>query len=147
MPHVLTNSFPTRRSSELLPERILAEAKESGAAAIHPGYGFLSENADFAESVSAAGLVWVGAPPHAIRAMGLKDAAKRLMIEAGVPVTPGYMGDDQRPKHLQAQADAIGYPVLIKAVAGGGGKGMRRVDAAQHFAEPLRPAHVGPRPG
>jgi 3-methylcrotonyl-CoA carboxylase alpha subunit len=94
--------------------------------AVHPGYGFLSENAEFAESVIAAGLVWVGAPPAAIRAMGLKDAAKERMIAAGVPVTPGYLGADQSPERLQAEADAIGYPVLIKAVAGGGGKGMLR---------------------
>ncbi|MDB5686025.1 MAG: Carbamoyl-phosphate synthase chain, ATP-binding, partial [Rhizorhabdus sp.] len=85
----------------------------------------------------AAGLVWVGAPAASIRAMGLKDAAKTLMIAAGVPVTPGYMGENQDPAHLQAEADTIGYPVLIKAVAGGGGKGMRKVDAAQHFADAL----------
>lgn len=125
------------RESYLVQEKILAAAKASGAAAIHPGYGFLSENAEFAEAVEAAGLVWVGAPPAAIRAMGLKDAAKKLMQDAGVPVTPGYMGEDQRPQRLQAEADAIGYPVLIKAVAGGGGKGMRRVDAAQDFADAL----------
>jgi len=125
------------RESYLDQAKILAAAKASGAAAIHPGYGFLSENAEFAEAVQAAGLVWVGAPPSAIRAMGLKDAAKRLMIEAGVPVTPGYLGDDQSPDRLQAEADRIGYPVLIKAVAGGGGKGMRRVDASDAFAEGL----------
>jgi 3-methylcrotonyl-CoA carboxylase alpha subunit len=125
------------RESYLDQAKILAAAKATGAAAIHPGYGFLSENAEFAEAVLAAGLVWVGAPPSAIRAMGLKDAAKRLMIEAGVPVTPGYLGDDQSPDRLQAEADRIGYPVLIKAVAGGGGKGMRRVDAAEAFAEGL----------
>ena len=85
----------------------------------------------------AAGLVWIGPPPSAIRAMGLKDAAKRLMAEAGVPVTPGYLGDDQSPDRLRAEADRIGYPVLIKAVAGGGGKGMRRVDRAEDFAEGL----------
>ena len=125
------------RESYLVQEKILAAAKATGAAAIHPGYGFLSENAEFAEAVQAAGLVWVGAPPSAIRAMGLKDAAKKLMVEAGVPVTPGYMGEDQNPKRLQSEADAIGYPVLIKAVAGGGGKGMRKVDAAQLFDEML----------
>ena len=125
------------RESYLVPEKILAAARATGAAAIHPGYGFLSENADFAEAVEEAGLVWVGAPPSSIRAMGLKDAAKRLMLAAGVPVTPGYMGDDQSPERLRAEADAIGYPVLIKAVAGGGGKGMRRVDAAPDFAEAL----------
>ncbi|WP_340317821.1 acetyl/propionyl/methylcrotonyl-CoA carboxylase subunit alpha [Rhizorhabdus argentea] len=125
------------RESYLVQEKILAAARATGAVAIHPGYGFLSENAEFAEAVQAAGLVWVGASPASIRAMGLKDAAKALMIAAGVPVTPGYMGDDQSPAHLQAQADMIGYPVLIKAVAGGGGKGMRKVDAAQQFADAL----------
>jgi 3-methylcrotonyl-CoA carboxylase alpha subunit len=125
------------RESYLDQAKILTAAKATGAAAIHPGYGFLSENAEFAEAVQAAGLVWVGAPPAAIRAMGLKDAAKRLMIEAGVPVTPGYLGDDQNPERLQAEADRIGYPILIKAVAGGGGKGMRRVDASEAFAESL----------
>jgi 3-methylcrotonyl-CoA carboxylase alpha subunit len=118
-------------------EKILAAARETGAAAIHPGYGFLSENAEFAEAVIAAGVVWVGAPPSAIRAMGLKDAAKRLMQQAGVPTTPGYLGDNQTPGRLQAEADAIGYPVLIKAVAGGGGKGMRRVDDPAAFADAL----------
>ena len=123
--------------SYLRQDRILAAARETGAEAIHPGYGFLSENADFAEAVIAAGLIWVGAPPAAIRAMGLKDAAKARMIAAGVPVTPGYMGADQSPARLQAEADAIGYPVLIKAVAGGGGKGMRRVDDPRQFGEML----------
>ncbi len=123
--------------SYLVPAKILDAARRTGAAAIHPGYGFLSENAAFAEAVIAAGLVWVGPPPSAIRAMGLKDAAKRLMAEAGVPVTPGYLGDDQSPDRLRAEADRIGYPVLIKAVAGGGGKGMRRVDRAEDFAEAL----------
>jgi 3-methylcrotonyl-CoA carboxylase alpha subunit len=125
------------RESYLDGEKILAAAKASGATAIHPGYGFLSENADFAEAVIEAGLVWVGAPPAAIRAMGLKDAAKTLMQQAGVPVTPGYLGDDQTPKRLQSEADAIGYPVLIKAVAGGGGKGMRRVDQPDDFGAAL----------
>jgi len=125
------------RESYLVQEKILAAAKATGAAAIHPGYGFLSENAEFAEAVQAAGLVWVGAPPSSIRAMGLKDAAKKLMQAAGVPVTPGYMGEDQSPERLQKEADAIGYPVLIKAVAGGGGKGMRKVDAAQQFQDSL----------
>jgi 3-methylcrotonyl-CoA carboxylase alpha subunit len=123
--------------SYLVPAKILDAARQTGAAAIHPGYGFLSENAAFAEAVIAAGLVWIGPPPSAIRAMGLKDAAKRLMAEAGVPVTPGYLGDDQGADRLRAEADRIGYPVLIKAVAGGGGKGMRRVDRAEDFAEAL----------
>jgi len=125
------------RESYLDADRILAAAHESGAEAIHPGYGFLSENAEFAEKVIAAGLVWVGPDPDSIRAMGLKDAAKARMIAAGVPVTPGYLGEDQNPDRLAAEADAIGYPVLIKAVAGGGGKGMRRVDDPAAFAEAL----------
>ncbi len=123
--------------SYLRQDRILEAARATGAEAIHPGYGFLSENAEFAEAVVAAGLVWVGAPAAAIRAMGLKDAAKARMIEAGVPVTPGYLGADQSPERLANEAEAIGYPLLIKAVAGGGGKGMRRVDAAGEFAAML----------
>jgi 3-methylcrotonyl-CoA carboxylase alpha subunit len=118
-------------------ERLLLAARDSGADSIHPGYGFLSENADFAEAVSAAGLVWVGAPSVAIRAMGLKDAAKTLMAAADVPVTPGYQGSDQSDARLHAEANRIGYPVLIKAVAGGGGKGMRRVDKANDFLTAL----------
>ena len=125
------------RESYLVPEKILAAAREAGADAIHPGYGFLSENAEFAEAVIAAGLTWVGPPPSAIRAMGLKDAAKALMAKAGVPVTPGYLGADQSEARLAKEADAIGYPLLIKAVAGGGGKGMRRVDAKAEFLEAL----------
>ncbi|WP_066655566.1 MULTISPECIES: acetyl/propionyl/methylcrotonyl-CoA carboxylase subunit alpha [unclassified Sphingomonas] len=125
------------RDSYLVGERIIAAAKQTGAQAIHPGYGFLSENAEFAEAVQAAGLIWVGPNPDSIRAMGLKDAAKKLMQDARVPVTPGYLGEDQSPDRLQAEADRIGYPVLIKAVAGGGGKGMRRVDAATDFADAL----------
>ena len=123
--------------SYLRGDRIIAAAKERGAEAIHPGYGFLSENADFAQAVIDAGLVWVGPKPDSIRAMGLKDAAKTLMAKAGVPVTPGYLGEDQDPKRLQQEADAIGYPVLIKAVAGGGGKGMRKVDRAADFQDAL----------
>ncbi len=125
------------RESYLVGERIITAAQASGAAAIHPGYGFLSENADFAQAVLDAGIVWVGPNPDSIRAMGLKDAAKQRMIAAGVPVTPGYLGEDQSPERLQHEADAIGYPVLIKAVAGGGGKGMRRVDAAGDFLDAL----------
>lgn len=121
------------RESYLRQDRILEAAAATGARAIHPGYGFLSENADFAEAVIRAGLIWVGAPPAAIRAMGLKDAAKERMIAAKVPVTPGYLGEDQDVERLRKEADAIGYPVLIKAVAGGGGKGMRRVDASADF--------------
>ncbi|WP_206239290.1 acetyl/propionyl/methylcrotonyl-CoA carboxylase subunit alpha [Novosphingobium terrae] len=125
------------RESYLDGARIIAAARQTGAQAIHPGYGFLSENADFAQAVIDAGLVWVGPPPAAITAMGLKDAAKKLMQEAGVPTTPGYLGEDQSEDRLKREADAIGYPVLIKAVAGGGGKGMRKVDAAEDFADAL----------
>ena len=131
---------PPARDSYLVAERILAAARAAEADAIHPGYGFLSENAEFAEQVIAAGLIWVGPPPAAIRAMGLKDAAKTLMAEAGVPVTPGYLGQDQSPERLAREAEAIGYPVLIKAVAGGGGKGMRRVDRAEDFLAALAAA-------
>jgi len=131
---------PPVRESYLKADAILAAARQTGAAAIHPGYGFLSENADFAEAVAAAGIVWVGPPPAAIRAMGLKDAAKRLMAAAGVPTTPGYLGDDQSAAVLAREAAAIGWPVLIKAVAGGGGKGMRRVDRAEDFAGALEAA-------
>ncbi len=125
------------RESYLVGDKIIAAAKATGAEAIHPGYGFLSENADFAQAVIDAGLVWVGPKPDSIRAMGLKDAAKALMTAAGVPVTPGYMGDNQDPEFLAKQAVSIGYPVLIKAVAGGGGKGMRKVDAAADFLDAL----------
>src|SRR3954471_9945705 len=125
------------RESYLVGEKIIAAAKATGAEAIHPGYAFLSENADFAQAVIDAGLIWVGPKPDSIRAMGLKDAAKRLMDAAGVPTTPGYLGDDQAPERLQAEAEAIGFPVLIKAVAGGGGKGMRRVNASGEFGEML----------
>ncbi|MES2722751.1 MAG: acetyl/propionyl/methylcrotonyl-CoA carboxylase subunit alpha [Pseudomonadota bacterium] len=125
------------RESYLVGEKIIAAALQTGAQAIHPGYGFLSENAAFAQAVMDAGLVWIGPPPAAINAMGLKDAAKSLMQKANVPVTPGYLGDDQSTEHLQAAAKDIGYPVLIKAVAGGGGKGMRRVDRPEDFAAAL----------
>jgi 3-methylcrotonyl-CoA carboxylase alpha subunit len=125
------------RESYLCGDKILAAATLHGAAAIHPGYGFLSENAGFAEAVQAAGLIWVGAPPAAIRAMGLKDAAKALMLRSQVPVTPGYLGESQDAQRLKSEAAAIGYPVLIKAVAGGGGKGMRRVEEAAGFEEAL----------
>jgi acetyl/propionyl-CoA carboxylase alpha subunit len=128
------------RESYLVADAVLAAAARTGAAAIHPGYGFLSENAAFAEAVVAAGRVWVGPPPAAIRAMGLKDAAKRLMAAAGVPVTPGYLGEDQSDAALAREAAAIGWPVLIKAVAGGGGKGMRAVHAPEAFAPALASA-------
>ena len=125
------------RESYLVGEKIIAAAKQTRAEAIHPGYGFLSENAEFAQAVIDAGLIWVGPKPASIRAMGLKDAAKKLMDAAGVPTTPGYLGDNQDPDFLAEQAGAIGYPVLIKAVAGGGGKGMRKVDAPADFADAL----------
>ncbi len=128
------------RESYLKADAILAAARESGAEAIHPGYGFLSENAEFAETCAAAGVVFVGPPPSAIRAMGLKDRAKALMAKAGVPVVPGYLGEDQSAKVLATEAGKVGYPVLIKAVAGGGGKGMRRVDAAKDFVAALEGA-------
>jgi acetyl/propionyl-CoA carboxylase alpha subunit len=118
-------------------EAILAAARASGADAIHPGYGFLSENGEFADAVLHEGLVWVGPPPAAIRAMGLKDEAKRLMQGAGVAITPGYLGEDQSEKTLAKEAKAIGFPVLIKPIAGGGGKGMRKVESAAEFAEAL----------
>ena len=124
--------------SYLVGDKIIAAAKQTGADAIHPGYGFLSENAGFAQAVIDAGLIWVGPKPSSIEAMGLKDAAKTLMMEAGVPVTPGYLGADQSAERLKKEADAIGYPVLIKAVAGGGGKGMRKVDKADDFETDLQ---------
>jgi 3-methylcrotonyl-CoA carboxylase alpha subunit len=125
------------RESYLVGEKIIAAAKATGVEAIHPGYGFLSENAAFAQAVIDAGLVWVGPAPASITAMGLKDAAKQMMLDAGVPVTPGYMGENQDPAFLGGQAAEIGYPVLIKAVAGGGGKGMRKVEDAADFADAL----------
>ncbi len=128
------------RDSYLVASKIVDAALATGAQAIHPGYGFLSENPDFVEAVAAAGLTFIGPSASAIRAMGLKDAAKRLMEEAGVPVVPGYHGDDQDPDRLAAQAADIGFPVLIKASAGGGGKGMRRVDGPDLFADALASA-------
>ena len=112
---------------------IIQAALDTGAQAIHPGYGFLSENPDFVDQVAAAGLVFIVPSADAIRAMGLMDAAKALMIKAGVPVVPGYHGADQDDALLAAEAGKIGYPVLIKAVAGGGGKGMRLVEEAGSF--------------
>ncbi len=122
------------RESYLSGEKIIAAAKATGAEAIHPGYGFLSENAEFAERVAAAGLIFVGPPASAIRAMGSKSEAKALMEGASVPVVLGYHGKDQKDGALSAAADLIGYPVLLKASAGGGGKGMRRVDKPAEFA-------------
>ncbi|ANN64995.1 acetyl/propionyl/methylcrotonyl-CoA carboxylase subunit alpha [Bordetella bronchialis] len=125
------------RASYLRGDLILAAARATGAQAIHPGYGFLSENPGFAESVTDAGLVFVGPPASAIAAMGSKSAAKQLMEKAGVPLVPGYHGDNQDADFLRRQADEIGYPVLIKASAGGGGKGMRIVHGSADFADAL----------
>jgi 3-methylcrotonyl-CoA carboxylase alpha subunit len=119
---------------------IIKAALDTGAQAIHPGYGFLSENPDFVDQVEAAGLVFIGPSADAIRAMGLKDAAKALMLKAGVPVVPGYHGADQDDALLASEAAKLGYPVLIKAVAGGGGKGMRLVEEAGFFADALASA-------
>jgi 3-methylcrotonyl-CoA carboxylase alpha subunit len=132
--HAICIGQPAPRDSYLRGDAIIAAALDTGAQAIHPGYGFLSENPDFVDAVEAAGLIFVGPSAAAIRAMGLKDAAKTLMAEAGVPVVPGYQGENQDPEHLAGAADAIGYPVLIKAVAGGGGKGMRLVEHPRDFA-------------
>ena len=125
------------KDSYLRWERILEAAKATGAQAIHPGYGFLSENEEFAQACADAGLVFIGPPPSAIRAMGLKAASKQLMEKAGVPLVPGYHGADQDPQLLQREADRISYPVLIKASAGGGGKGMRLVERSEDFAAAL----------
>jgi 3-methylcrotonyl-CoA carboxylase alpha subunit len=125
------------QESYLRGDVILEAAKNAGADAIHPGYGFLSENAEFAAACARAGITFVGPTPAAISAMGSKSAAKALMKRAGVPLTPGYHGDRQEPDYLLQQAEAIGFPVLIKAVSGGGGKGMRRVDRAEGFTAAL----------
>ena len=125
------------RDSYLRWERIIAAAKSTGAQAVHPGYGFLSENTDFAQACVDAGLVFIGPPASAIQAMGLKAASKQLMEQSGVPLVPGYHGADQSPQVLQTAADSIGYPVLIKASAGGGGKGMRVVEKATDFSAAL----------
>ena len=127
----------TPRDSYLRADRILAAALATGAQAVHPGYGFLSENAGFARDCVDAGVVFIGPPPEAIAAMGSKSAAKTLMERAGVPLVPGYHGQDNDPALLAAEAARIGYPVLIKASAGGGGKGMRRVDRAEDFGAAL----------
>src|ERR1044072_4386053 len=131
---------PAARDSYLSIEKLITVARFTQAQCIHPGYGFLSENAQFAEACAAAGIVCVGPPPAAIRAMGLKDQAKALMEKAGVPVVPGYHGERQDAKFLKEKAYEIGYPVLIKAVAGGGGKGMRRVDKHAEFETALEGA-------
>ncbi|WP_449045644.1 ATP-binding protein [Paracoccus versutus] len=131
---------PAPKDSYLRGDAIIRAALDTGAGGIHPGYGFLSENPDFVDAVTAAGLTFIGPSAQAIRKMGLKDAAKALMAEAGVPVVPGYHGENQDADHLQAQADRIGYPLLIKAVAGGGGKGMRLVERAGDFPAALQSA-------
>ncbi|MCG8562686.1 MAG: ATP-grasp domain-containing protein [Hyphomicrobiales bacterium] len=131
---------PPAAQSYLLGDRILEAATASGAECIHPGYGFLSENAAFAEACAAAGIAFVGPPAAAIHLMGRKDDAKALMAKAGVPVVPGYDGSVQDAKALAIEAERIGYPVMIKAVAGGGGKGMRRVDETKSFAAALEGA-------
>ncbi len=125
------------RESYLNIEAILRVAREHGAEAIHPGYGFLSENADFAEACARAGIVFIGPPPEAIRLMGSKTAAKRVVEQAGVPTVPGYMGDTRDARKLEREAARIGYPVMLKASAGGGGKGMRVVQSSAEFAESL----------
>jgi 3-methylcrotonyl-CoA carboxylase alpha subunit len=128
------------RDSYLVIDRLIEVAKRSGAEAVHPGYGFLSENADFAEACAAAGIVFIGPPPAAIRAMGSKSAAKALMETSGVPLVPGYHGAAQDPAVLRKAADRIGYPVLVKASAGGGGKGMRVVERAADLDEAVASA-------
>ena len=128
---------PPAKESYLLSEKIIAAAKTTGAQAIHPGYGFLSENAEFALACAASGIVFIGPPVAAIRAMGSKSEAKKLMEKAGVPLTPGYHGDNQDADFLRQQAGQIGYPVLIKAAAGGGGKGMRVVQSDAEFSDAL----------
>ncbi|WP_116791576.1 acetyl/propionyl/methylcrotonyl-CoA carboxylase subunit alpha [Achromobacter dolens] len=128
---------PEPRASYLRADAILQAARDTGAQAIHPGYGFLSENEAFAEAAEQAGIAFVGPPASAIAAMGSKSAAKSLMEKAGVPLVPGYHGDNQDPQFLKEQADAIGYPVLIKASAGGGGKGMRVVESTGAFLDAL----------
>ena len=128
---------PRPQESYLRGEAIIEVAKRSGAQAIHPGYGFLSENADFAEAVVTAGIVFIGPDAASMRKMGSKAGAKDLMAAHGVPVVPGYTGEDQAPALLQREADSIGYPLMIKAAHGGGGKGMRIVHAAKEFAAAL----------
>ncbi|MGA7249795.1 MAG: biotin carboxylase N-terminal domain-containing protein, partial [Pseudolabrys sp.] len=136
--HAIGPSPPAQ--SYLSIEKLIAVANATQAECVHPGYGFLAETADFAQACSDAGVVFVGPPAEAIRAMGLKDRAKALMEKAGVPVVPGYHGERQDPKFLKQKAYELGYPVLIKAVAGGGGKGMRRVDRHADFDAALEGA-------
>ena len=134
------------RASYLNAEALLAAARETGAEAIHPGYGFLSENEQFAAACAKAGVVFIGPRPDAIAAMGDKSAAKRLMEKAGVPLVPGYHGENQDAALLHQEAGKMGYPVLIKASAGGGGKGMRVVENAAAFTVALNRPGAKPRP-
>ena len=129
-----------RRNPISTSSAIIAAAKASGAGAVHPGYGFLAENEDFAQACRDAGLVFIGPSPEAIRAMGNKAGAKESMQKAGVPVVPGYQGTDQSDAAMLAEAGKIGFPVMIKAVAGGGGRGMRLVADASAFPDALRSA-------
>src|SRR5215471_503863 len=128
------------RDSYLAIDRLIAAARQVGAQCVHPGYGFLAENADFAEACARAGIEFVGPPAAAIRAMGLKDRAKALMEKASVPLVPGYHGEQQDTKFLKERANEIGYPVLIKPAAGGGGRGLRRVDKEADFEAELEGA-------
>ncbi|MDA9286062.1 3-methylcrotonyl-CoA carboxylase, partial [Pseudomonadales bacterium] len=128
------------RESYLCGDKVLEAALRTGAQAIHPGYGFLSENAEFCRACEAANIVFIGPPATAVEAMGSKSAAKRIMENANVPLVPGYHGDDQSPALLRQHADAMGYPVLLKAVAGGGGKGMRQVWSGDEFSAALEAA-------
>ena len=126
--------------SYLKADKIIEVAKESGAQAVHPGYGFLSENTQFAEACEANNIVFIGPPSSAIAAMGSKSAAKAIMEKAGVPLVPGYHGDDQSPDTLRKEAEKCGFPLLLKAVAGGGGKGMRVVERMEDFDDALAAA-------
>ena len=131
---------PAPAQSYLSAANVIAAARAAGAEAVHPGYGFLAENADFAQMCLDAGLVFIGPPPRAMRAMGDKSAAKLRMIEAGVPTAPGYHGDDQSARRFAVEAERVGFPLMIKASAGGGGRGMRIVHAMQELEPALRAA-------
>ena len=128
------------RDSYLAAEKLIAAAERTGAEAIHPGYGFLSENAGFAEACGDAGITFIGPSPRAIEAMGSKSAAKTIMRQAGIPLVPGYHGGNQDETFLLGEAEKIGFPVMLKASAGGGGRGMRAVNGAAEFSEALRSA-------
>ena len=139
------SSSPFSHSFSLLcavGDKILQVARDCGAEAIHPGYGFLSENASFSRACHDAGIVFIGPPPSAIEAMGSKSASKRIMIEAGVPVVPGYHGEGQGVEQLKAEADKVGYPIMMKAWMGGGGKGMRIIHSPDEFTEKLEACRV-----